>query len=69
MSRKAPNRYAERADLWPLDPKGELVLWVMIESEPAVENIHAIAAVPSIGGLSGSVQDAVKKGRSFKAAR
>lgn len=127
--------YAERADLWPLDPKGELVLWVMIESEPAVENIHAIAAVPGIGGLfigpsdlafslgvplgdpavetaiekvvaaareakvplgtlcgggevekrlsqgfhflavgsdgglSGSVQDAVKKGRSFKAAR
>lgn len=43
--------YAERADLWPLDPKGELVLWVMIESEPAVENIRAIAAVPGIGGL------------------
>lgn len=43
--------YADRADLWPLDPKGELVLWVMIESEPAVENIRAIAAVPGIGGL------------------
>jgi len=43
--------YAERADLWPLDPKGELVLWVMIESEPAVENIRAIAAVPGLGGL------------------
>lgn len=43
--------YAQRADLWPLDPKGELVLWVMIESEPAVENIRAIAAVPGIGGL------------------
>lgn len=43
--------YAERADLWPLDPKGELVLWVMIESESAVENIRAIAATPGIGGL------------------
>ncbi len=43
--------YADRADLWPLDPKGELVLWVMIESVPAVENIRAIAAVPGIGGL------------------
>lgn len=45
------SEYAERADLWPLDPKGELVLWVMIESEPAVENIRAIAAVHGIGGL------------------
>lgn len=43
--------YAERADLWPLDPQGELVLWVMVESKSAVENIRAIAAVPGIGGL------------------
>lgn len=43
--------YAERADLWPLDPKGELVLWLMIESAPAIENIRAIAATPGVGGL------------------
>jgi len=43
--------YAARADLWPLDPKGELVLWLMIETAAAVENISAIAAVPGIGGL------------------
>lgn len=43
--------YGARADLWPLDPQGELVLWVMIESESAVENIRAIAATPGIGGL------------------
>ncbi len=43
--------YAERADLWPLDPEGELVLWVMVESASAVEHIHAIAATPGIGGL------------------
>ncbi len=43
--------YAKRADLWPLDPEGELVLWVMIESASAVEHVHAIASTPGIGGL------------------
>ncbi|MFG0263053.1 MAG: HpcH/HpaI aldolase/citrate lyase family protein [Novipirellula sp. JB048] len=43
--------YARRADLWPLDPQGELVLWVMIETKLSVENIHEIAATPGIGGL------------------
>ena len=43
--------YAQRADLWPLDPRGELVLWVMIESELGVENCRAIAETPGIGGL------------------
>jgi len=43
--------YARRADLWPLDPEGELILWVMIESGEAVENVAEIVAVPGIGGL------------------
>lgn len=43
--------YAKRADLWPLDPQGELVLWVMIESASAVENCKAIAETPGVGGL------------------
>ncbi len=43
--------YAERADLWPLDPKGELVLWVMIETDDAVKNCREIALTPGIGGL------------------
>lgn len=43
--------YAERADLWPLDPRGELALWIMIESASAVEHIRAIAAVPGLAGL------------------
>jgi 4-hydroxy-2-oxoheptanedioate aldolase len=43
--------YATRADLWPLDPKGELVLWLMIETEAAIENIRDIAATPGIAGL------------------
>ncbi|MBS0210219.1 MAG: aldolase [Planctomycetes bacterium] len=43
--------YAQRADLWPLDTHGELLLWVMIESESAVKNIRAIAGTPGISGL------------------
>lgn len=45
------SEYARRADLWPLDPQGELVLWIMIETQLAVENIQGIAATPGIGGL------------------
>lgn len=43
--------YAERADLWPLNPRGELLLWIMIETQQAVDNIREIARVPGIGGL------------------
>ena len=43
--------YAKRADLWPLDPQGEIVLWLMIETAAAVDNIEDIAATPGIGGL------------------
>ena len=43
--------YAERADLWPLDRKGELVLWLMIETKAAVDNCLEIARTPGIGGL------------------
>lgn len=45
------NEYGARADLWPLDPRGELVLWVMIETTAAVENALAIARTPGVGGL------------------
>lgn len=43
--------YSKRADLWPLDPEGELVLWVMIESSTAIENCREIAETPGVGGL------------------
>lgn len=43
--------YSARADLWPLDPQGELVLWVMIESTTAIENCKEIAETPGVGGL------------------
>lgn len=45
------SEYARRADLWPLDAQGELVLWVMIESAEGVKNCQAIAETPGVGGL------------------
>jgi 2-keto-3-deoxy-L-rhamnonate aldolase RhmA len=43
--------YREKADLWPLDPNGELVSWVIIESLDGLENVREIAATPGIGVL------------------
>jgi len=45
------DEYAQRADLWPLNPKGELLLWLQIESQEAVDNIQEIVRVPGISGL------------------
>jgi 4-hydroxy-2-oxoheptanedioate aldolase len=41
--------YADRADAWPLDPHGELLLAFQIESMEAVNNIDSILAVPGVG--------------------
>jgi len=43
--------YRERADLWPLNPQGELIAWVIIESREGLANLREIAAVPGIGVL------------------
>jgi len=43
--------YRERADLWPLNPRGELINWTIIESLEGLENVREIAAVPGIGVL------------------
>ncbi|MHB1022207.1 MAG: HpcH/HpaI aldolase family protein [Acidobacteriaceae bacterium] len=43
--------YAARADLWPLDPNGELLLWCMIESKEGLENCRAIARTPGVSGI------------------
>lgn len=43
--------YAQRADVWPLDPKGEMLLWLMIETGSAIANIEAIARTPGVSGL------------------
>lgn len=45
------DEYAQRADLWPLNPKGELLLWLQIESQEGVDNVQEIVRVPGISGL------------------
>lgn len=43
--------YRQRADLWPLNPDGELISWVIVESHEGLANVREIAAVPGIGVL------------------
>ena len=40
-----------RADLWPLNPHGDLVFWPMIETKLGVQNADEIAQVPGVGGF------------------
>jgi 4-hydroxy-2-oxoheptanedioate aldolase len=41
--------YMQRCDPWPLNPKGELLLGVKLESPEGVANCEAILAVPGLG--------------------
>ena len=41
--------YLNRCDAWPLNPDGELLLGVKLESPEGIANCEAIAAVPGIG--------------------
>ena len=43
--------YRRKADLWPLNPDGELLNWVVIESKEGLKNAREIAAVKGIGVL------------------
>ena len=43
--------YKEKADVWPLNPDGELVNWTIIESKAGLDNIREIASVKGIGVL------------------
>lgn len=45
------DEYARRADLWPLDPQGELLLVTMIESREALERLDSILATPGLGAV------------------
>jgi 4-hydroxy-2-oxoheptanedioate aldolase len=41
--------YMERCDPWPLNPRGELLLGVKLESPEGIANAEAICAVPGLG--------------------
>jgi 2-keto-3-deoxy-L-rhamnonate aldolase RhmA len=43
--------YKAKADVWPLNPRGELLNWTIVESKAGIEKIREIAAVPGIGVL------------------
>src|ERR1700686_3629154 len=42
-------QYLERCDPWPLNPNGELLLGVKLESPEGVANCEEILAVPGLG--------------------
>jgi len=45
------DEYRRKADLWPLNPEGELINWTIVESKEGLAHLREIAAVPGIGVL------------------
>lgn len=45
------SEYRQRADLWPLDARGELLNWTIVESREGLAHVREIAAVKGIGVL------------------
>ncbi len=43
--------YERHADLWPLNPDGDLLAIIMIESADGLKNLEDIASVPGVGAL------------------
>ena len=43
--------YKKKADLWPLNPDGELINWTIVESKEGLAHVREIAAVKGIGVL------------------
>ena len=43
--------YLAKADVWPLDPQGEILAVIQIESPEAVENIEEIITTPGVGAI------------------
>jgi 4-hydroxy-2-oxoheptanedioate aldolase len=43
--------YSKRADVWPANPQGELLLFLQIETAEGVRNVEEILSVPGIGVL------------------
>src|SRR5712671_294044 len=43
--------YERRADVWPLNPDGDLLAIMMVETAEGLKNADAIAAVPGVGAI------------------
>jgi 2-keto-3-deoxy-L-rhamnonate aldolase RhmA len=67
-------QYKDKADLWPLNPNGELVNWTIVESKEGLKHVREIAAVkgisvlfPGAGTLRGVFTDTTGGQRKFDA--
>jgi len=49
--RAATEEYERHADLWPLNPEGDLLATMMIESAEGLANVDRISAIPGVGAL------------------
>lgn len=47
----ASPEYVDRADVWPLNPKGDILVVLMIEDKKGVANIEEILDVPGVGAI------------------
>ena len=47
----SPAEYERHADLWPLNPEGDLLAIPMIETAEGLKNVDEIASVPGVGGI------------------
>ena len=45
------DEYKRKADVWPINPEGELLISVIVESRDGIENVRAIAAEPGVGEI------------------
>ena len=45
------SQYRKKADVWPLNPDGELVSWAIVESKAGLEKVREIAAVKGLAVL------------------
>lgn len=43
--------YVQKADVWPLNPEGELLAIMMIETKAGVDHIRDILSVPGVGAV------------------
>ena len=43
--------YRRKADVWPLNPEGELIVWAIVETKEGLANVRAIAQVPGLSVL------------------
>jgi 4-hydroxy-2-oxoheptanedioate aldolase len=47
----SPAEYLRHADLWPLNPEGDLLAIPMIETAEGLKNVNEIASVPGVGAI------------------